>query len=221
LTSPDLWQRYLAEAGGLAWCHPRPTEALASLLSECGEAPSAAPVIGEGCRLGQGVVLGPGVVLGDRVVVGANSVIGAPGFGWSVDEAGEPRRVPQLGGVVIERDVEIGALCTIDAGTLGPTRIGEGSKIDAQVHIGHNVRVGRRVLVAAQSGFAGSVTVDDDVRVGGQVGVADHVHVGARAVLLAKSGVTGDVAPGEVVGGYPAMPRWRWLRGVARMLESR
>jgi UDP-3-O-[3-hydroxymyristoyl] glucosamine N-acyltransferase len=125
------------------------------------------------------------------------------------------RRIPQLGGVVIEADAEIGPLSTVDAGTLGPTRIGRGSKLDAQVHVGHNVVIEAGVLVAAQSGFAGSAHIGPGVKIGGQAGIADHVRVGAGATIAAKSGVIGDIPPGVVVAGFPAVPRVRWLRALA------
>jgi UDP-3-O-[3-hydroxymyristoyl] glucosamine N-acyltransferase len=127
------------------------------------------------------------------------------------------RPVPQLGGVVIEDDVSIGPLCTVDAGTLGPTRVGRAAKLDAHVHVAHNVDVGEGCIVAAQSGFAGSVVLGKGTLVGGQVGIADHVVVGAGARIAAKSGVIGDVPPGAVVAGYPAVPRVRWLRALARL----
>src|SRR5262249_49385363 len=129
------------------------------------------------------------------------------------------RAIPQLGGVVIEPGAVIGPLCTVDAGTLSPTRVGRGAKIDAQCHLGHNVRIGDGTMIAAQSGFAGSVSVGKDALVGGQVGVADHVTIGDDARIAAKSGVIGDVPAGAVVAGYPAVPRARWLRALANMFR--
>jgi len=117
------------------------------------------------------------------------------------------RRIPQLGGVVIEDDVAIGPLTTVDAGTLAPTRVRRGAKIDAHCHVGHNCDIGEGALVAAQSGFAGSVVVGRNVLIGGQVGIADHVRVGDGARIAAKSGVIGDVPAGAVVAGYPAVSR--------------
>jgi UDP-3-O-[3-hydroxymyristoyl] glucosamine N-acyltransferase len=160
------------------------------------------------------------VRIGARVVVGAGAVIGRPGFGWATGPRGEVTRIPQLGGVWIEDDVEIGPLVTIDAGTLAPTVVGRGAKLDAHVHVGHNVAVGPGALVAAQSGFAGSVRIGARVRVGGQAGVADHARVGEGAQIAAKAGVIGDIPAGAIVAGYPAVNRARWLRGVARMLAA-
>ena len=153
--------------------------------------------------------------------VGASSVIGSPGFGWAMGPAGERVRVPQLGGVLIEDDVSIGPLVTIDAGTLGPTIVRRGVKLDAHVHVGHNCEIGEDTVMAAQSGLAGSVKIGRRVLIGGQVGIADHVRVGDDARIAAKSGVIGDVPAGAVVAGYPAIARVRWLRGLARLYRRR
>ncbi len=178
-------------------------------------------VIGAECRIEPNVVIYGQSRLGARVVVGAGAVIGRPGFGWTASPAGEIVRVPQLGGVVIEDDVEIGALATIDAGTLRPTLICRGAKLDAQVHVGHNGIVGAGAIIAAQCGFAGSVEIGAGTLVGGQAGIADHVRVGAGAKIAAKSGVIGDVEAGATVAGYPAVDRARWLRAMARALHER
>lgn len=176
--------------------------------------------VGEYSRIEPNAVLYGGAHLGARVVIGAGSVIGRPGFGFTKSPEGRPVRVPQLGGVVIEDDAEIGALCTVDAGTLGPTRIGRGTKLDAHVHIGHNGHIGEDVFVAAQAGFAGSVTIERGVSVGGQAGIADHIKVGEGAMLSAKAGVIGDIPKGAVFAGYPAVERGLWLRGYARLYRS-
>jgi UDP-3-O-[3-hydroxymyristoyl] glucosamine N-acyltransferase len=182
-------------------------------------------VIMEGVSIGPQSIIEPHAViyprvrLGARVLVGAGAIVGRPGFGWAVGPDASVRRIPQLGGVWVGDDVEIGALATVDAGTLAATILGAGVRIDAHVHVGHNVELGESTMVAAQSGFAGSVKIGAGVRVGGQAGVADHVQVGDGARIAAKAGVIGDVPARDVVAGYPAVGRARWLRGVARMLS--
>lgn len=185
---------------GRRWLHPYAELVLAQLIGSEHVDPPVAPVIYPNVRIGQ------------RVRIGAGSVIGAPGFRFVGDA-----RVAHRAGVVIEDDVEIGALCTIDAGILSPTTIGRGTKLDAQVHVGHGVRIGENCRIAAQVGLAGSVVIEDGVLIGGQAGVADHIRVGRGARIAAKSGVIGDVAPGTVVAGYPAVLRSRWLRGLAKL----
>lgn len=193
------------------WIHPQAALAMAQLLDSA-DAPETPAVIAASARIGAGAHVFPRVVIGERVRIDPGAVIGAPGFGHVAG-----RTIPQLGGVVIEDDVEIGALCTIACGTLGPTVIKRGTKLDAQVHVGHNCTIGEGTLIAAQTGLAGSVTIGKGVLVGGQVGIADHVVVGDGARIAAKSGVIGDIAPGETVGGYPAVARMKWLRGLAAM----
>jgi UDP-3-O-[3-hydroxymyristoyl] glucosamine N-acyltransferase len=186
----------------------------------------AGAVVLSGAKVGAGTSIEPnaviygGVTLGARVVVGAGAVVGRPGFGFTPAPDGRMVRVPQLGGAVIEDDVEIGALCTVDAGTLGPTRLCRGCKLDAHVHVGHNVEIGAGALVAAQAGFAGSAVVGPEVLVGGQAGVTDHARIGRGARIAAKSGVIGDIPPGAVVAGFPAVPRMRWLRAMAATLKG-
>jgi UDP-3-O-[3-hydroxymyristoyl] glucosamine N-acyltransferase len=175
--------------------------------------------IGAGCRIGPNAVLYAGVELGRRVDIGAGAVIGRPGFGFTESPNGEVVRVPHLGGVVIEDDVEVGALCTVDAGVLSATRLGRGVKLDAHVHVAHNVEIGAHTRVAAQSGFAGSVVIEERVAVGGQSGVADHARIGAGARLAAKSGVIGDIPAGLTVAGFPAVARQHWLRAMAALLR--
>jgi UDP-3-O-[3-hydroxymyristoyl] glucosamine N-acyltransferase len=184
---------------------------MAELLDTC-DVDTSPAAIGLGTSLGAHVVVGPRVVIGRNVVIGPSCVIGEPGFGWVTSPTGRVRHVPQLGGVVIEDDVHLGALCTVDAGTLGPTIIRRGAKLDAHVHVGHNTEIGEGCIVAAQTGFAGSVRLGKGVLVGGQAGFADHVTIGDGARVAAKSGVIGDVPAGATVAGYPAVLRARWLR---------
>lgn len=202
------------------WVHPHAAWVLACLLDAC-LAEREPAVIAESAQVGAHVVLYPGVRIGERVRIGDHSVIGRPGFGWAMAPDGTTRRVPQLGGVVIEDDAEIGALCTIDAGTLAPTRVGKRVKIDAQCHVGHNVVIETDTIIAAQSGLAGSVHVGPGVLIGGQVGISDHVTIGAGARIAAKSGVIGDISAGATVAGYPAIARQRWFRGIARAFAKK
>jgi UDP-3-O-[3-hydroxymyristoyl] glucosamine N-acyltransferase len=164
-----------------------------------------------GCRLGENVTVHPNAVLHENTVVGprcsihAGAVIGSQGFGYrNID--GVHRGMPQLGHVELGPDVEVGANTTIDRGTYGATRIGEGTKIDNQVQIAHNCRLGRHNIICSQVGIAGSTTTGDYVVMAGQAGVRDHVHIGDRAVLMAMSGVTNDVPAGVTMLGIPATP---------------
>ncbi len=181
-------------------------------------------VVGDDCRIGPNAVVASGCTLGDRVVLGPGAVIGSSGFGF-VPEGDGVGRIPQVGRVVIEDDVEIGANTTVDRATLGVTRIGKGTKIDNLVQVGHNVSIGKNVLIAAQVGLSGSVKIEDNAVLGGQVGVADHVVIGAGAQVGAKSGVGTHVPPGARVAGYPAVEVGRWLenaflwRRVRRLLR--
>lgn len=167
--------------------------------------------IGEDCVLGDDVtihanaVLYPDVKISNRVLIHASAVLGCDGFGYRFEQ-GRFAKIPHLGSVRIEDDVEIGAGTTIDRGMIGATVIGEGTKIDNQVMIAHNCEIGKHNAFASQVGFAGSITTGDYVRCAGQVGIADHVHVGDRATLGARAGVHRDIPPGEVHIGTPAAP---------------
>ncbi|MEJ7732388.1 MAG: UDP-3-O-(3-hydroxymyristoyl)glucosamine N-acyltransferase [Polyangiaceae bacterium] len=230
-----------AVPSGRRWVHPFASWALARLLEaieaerrrrpgrarvhararvERGAQVLPGAVIGAGTVIRRNAVVHGGVVIGARCVIGEGAVIGRPGFGWAPAPDGSVLRIPQLGGVHLDDEVEVGALCTVDAGTLSPTRLGRAVKLDAHVHVGHNVEIGEGTLVAAQAGFAGSVRVGRGVLIGGQAGLADHVTIGDGARIGAAAGVIGDVAPGATVAGYPAVERGRWLRATARALAA-
>jgi UDP-3-O-[3-hydroxymyristoyl] glucosamine N-acyltransferase len=172
-------------------------------------------VVGEDCRLHSGVQVREGCRLGDRVVVQNGAVIGADGFGFARDAAGRYAKILQRGIVVIEDDVEVGALAAIDRAALGETRVGRGSKIDNLVQIGHSVTIGEDTVLAGQVGIAGSSRIGRGVTLAGQVGVAGHIAVGDGAVATAQTGIPSDVAPGAVVSGYPAIDNRSWLKSSA------
>lgn len=178
-------------------------------------------IAGDDVLLEARVVLHRGVRLGDRVEVHAGCVLGGVGFGWAKDpRTGEYVRFPQQGHLIVEDDVCIGANCTIDRGALDDTRIGAGTKIDNLVHIAHSCRIGRRVVIAAQTGIAGSSVVGDDAVIAGQVGIADHVEIGDGVVLGAKCGVPSNKVlrgPGQVFWGIPARPIQQYLRELAQL----
>ena len=181
--------------------------------------------IGRGSRLAEGVHIGRNVRIGDATVINANCVIydnvvigsdcvihagvviAAPGFGYVRDEAGEYHQFPQIGSVVIEDRVEIGANTCIDRGALGQTRIGEGTKIDNLVQVGHNVQIGRNVVIAAQTGISGSTVIEDDCVIGGQVGFGDHARVLSGAVIGSQAGILpGKIVRPGVWWGTPIQP---------------
>lgn len=165
----------------------------------------ARAVLGEGVRLHPRVVVRDGVRVGNRVVVHPGAVLGADGFGYAFDGRAH-RKIPQVGGLRIEDDVEIGANATIDRATLGETVIRRGTKIDNLVHVGHNCDVGEDVILVAQVGISGSCRIGSRAVLAGQVGVADHVTIGEGSILTAQSGVPGDVPAGEVWSGTPSRP---------------
>jgi len=163
--------------------------------------------VGRDCHLYPRVVLYPGVTVGERSILHAGVVIGSDGFGY-VSDGPRARKFPQVGSVVIESDVEIGANSTVDRGALGETRIGSGTKLDNLVQIGHNVRIGRNCLIAAQTGIGGSSVIGDGVTLAGQVGIADHARIEDGAIVGAKAGVPSHkvVHRGVVYWGIPARP---------------
>jgi len=205
--------------------------------TELGESLSVGPyvVIGRRCHIGNGTVIMPGVVMGDDVRVGENciiharvclrekivlgnrviihdgTVVGSDGFGF-VPEEGKYHKIPQVGTVVIEDDVEIGANTTIDRATLGETRIKKGAKLDNLIQVAHNCTIGEDTVIAGQAGLSGSTHLGRGVRVGGQAGFAGHLSVGDGAAVGAQSGVNKSVPQGMLVFGYPAKPHMEEFR---------
>ena len=171
--------------------------------------------IGEDCVLHSGVQVRDRCRLGRRVVVQNGSVIGGDGFGFARGADGRYEKIPQVGIVVVEDDVEIGALVAIDRAALGETRIGRGAKIDNLVQIGHSVTIGEDTVLAGQVGVAGSTRIGRGVTLAGQVGVAGHLTIGDGVVATAQSGIPSSVAAGAIVSGYPAVDNRSWLKASA------
>lgn len=191
--------------------------------------------IGDNVTLGAGVLISPGAYIGDEVSIGDNSyiypnvtirekvilgsnvivhagtVIGSDGFGY-VLEKGAHYKIPQVGGVIIEDDVEIGANVIIDRATVGNTVIGRGTKIDNLVQIAHNVKIGKNCIIVSQVGISGSVEIGDGVILAGKVGIRDHIKIGNGAIVGAGSGVGGDIPEKQIYSGSPAIPHKMWLR---------
>jgi UDP-3-O-[3-hydroxymyristoyl] glucosamine N-acyltransferase len=175
-------------------------------------------IIGDDTVLYSNVSIREGVSLGCRVIIHSGTVIGSDGFGF-VTDGGRHHKIPQVGGVIIEDDVEIGANCTIDRATLGNTVIKKGTKLDNMVHIAHNVTIGEHCLLAGQSGVAGSSTIGKYVVVGGKVAISDHLTIGDRVMIAGGSGVARDIPSGQVVAGYPAIPIREWLKAQALLAK--
>ncbi len=173
--------------------------------------------IGEGAVIGDNTFLYPNVTvrekvrIGDNVIVHSGTVIGADGFGY-VYEHGRHYKIPQVGSVIIEDDVEVGANVCIDRGTVGDTLIGSGTRIDNLVQIAHNVKIGKNCIIVAQAGISGSVEIGDGVILAGQVGVKDHVRIGNGAIIGAQSGVGNNIPEHGVYSGSPAIPHKTWIR---------
>jgi UDP-3-O-[3-hydroxymyristoyl] glucosamine N-acyltransferase len=187
--------------------------------------------IGEGTTIGANTVIGPYVrigrhchiapnvtilhaLIGNEVIIHSGTAIGQDGFGFAIGREGHAK-VPQIGRVIIQDKVELGAQVTIDRGGVRDTMIGEGSKIDNMVHVAHNVVIGRHCLIAAQTGIAGSSEIGDFVIIGGQVGFNGHIKIGSGTQIAGGSSVIGDLPPGSKVAGYPARPIKQFFREVA------
>jgi UDP-3-O-[3-hydroxymyristoyl] glucosamine N-acyltransferase len=187
-------------------------------------------VLGENTKIGPGCVIGDGVVIGENcliypnvtvyhgcrvgngVVIHAGVVLGSDGFGFAPKADGTYEKIPQLGNVVVEDDVEIGANCTIDRATMGHTVVGKGSKLDNHVHIAHNVVIGHDTVIAAQTGISGSTKVGNNVVIAGQVGIVGHIEIADKTVLMAKTGVAKSTEPGKTYWGTPAKEHLRALK---------
>ncbi len=171
-------------------------------------------IIGADSEIHPQVYVGARVQIGDRVAIHAGAAIGPDGFGFLQTEQGH-RKIPQIGTVIIEDDVEVGANATVDRATVSVTRIGAGTKIDDQVHVAHNCVIGRNCLLCGLVGIAGSTTVGDNVVMGGQAGVNDHVEIADDIVLAAQAGVFGNLEEPGIYSGYPARPHGEQLRLMA------
>ncbi len=170
--------------------------------------------IGDDCVLYPRVTVAAGCAIGHRAIIHSGSVIGSDGFGY-VEHEGRHHKIPQLGTVVIEDDVELGANVTVDRATFGRTVVGRGTKVDNLVQIAHNVTIGEHSILVAQVGIAGSTRLGAHVIVGGQAGLADHIEIGDRVMIAAQSGVSRSLPAGQIVSGSPAMPHDVSLRTVA------
>jgi len=239
----ELAARLLAPGASVAPGRHPEAHVDASAKVDPSSAVGAGAVVGAGAIVGPrtiveaGAVLYPGVELGadcviharavlrertrvgDRVLVGAGAVLGSEGFGFVTDEQGERVRTPQLGRVVVEDDVEIGANATVDRGALGETRLRRGAKIDNLVQIAHNCDVGEDAIVVAQAGLSGSTRIGAGALVMAQAGTTDHVEVGAGAFVGARAGVHKDVPPGAQVYGSPQQDRGAWHRTMAAFVR--
>ncbi|MGC8928359.1 MAG: UDP-3-O-(3-hydroxymyristoyl)glucosamine N-acyltransferase [Myxococcota bacterium] len=178
--------------------------------------------IGDNCIVYPNVVVRERCVIGNDVIIHSGAIIGADGFGFIAGKDGY-RKVRQIGGVIIEDDVEIGANCTIDRATVGDTIIRKGTKLDNLIQIGHNVEIGEHSIIAGQSGVAGSTRIGNWVQIGGQAGIAGHLTIGDRVRIGGKSGVISDVQSEKEIAGYPAVERWEWLKmyGILKNMLSK
>jgi UDP-3-O-[3-hydroxymyristoyl] glucosamine N-acyltransferase len=173
-------------------------------------------LLGSDCELGANVVLQYGVQIGNRVLIHPGSVIGADGFGFAVGD-GEIVKIPQVGTVVIDDDVEVGAVCTVDRAALDRTSIGQHTKLDSKVHVGHNVQIGHHTMLSALTGLAGSSEVGNWVLMGGHSGASNQIKIQDRCKVGAMSGVVQETVEGETYMGFPAQPAKDWRKQVVLM----
>ncbi len=185
-------------------------------IVEAGASIGAGARLGKACHVHHQATVLPGAILGARVIVRPGARVGGDGFAFALGDGRADHRV-HTGRCVVGDDVEIGSNATVDRGRVGDTVVGDGTKLDAHVHVAHNVRVGRRCLIMAQVGIAGSSAVGDDALLGGQAGITDHVRVGAGARVGAQAGIIGDIDDGSTVSGYPARNHRSVLRQVAAL----
>ena len=180
-------------------------------------------MVGDDSLVYPNVVVREGCAIGSRVIIHSGTVIGSDGFGY-VQHEGRHVKIPQLGGVIVEDDVELGANVAVDRATFGQTVVKRGTKVDNLVQIAHNVTLGEHTILVAQVGIAGSTSIGHHVMIGGQAGLADHIRVGDSVMIAARSGVNRNVESGEVVGGAPVMPYEVFLKShalIARLPEFR
>ncbi len=214
VVAPDARVDPSASVGALAVIGPRATVGPRTVIHPHAVLYADAKV-GADCTLHAGCVLREEVEIGDRVVLHPGAVLGADGFGYALDETGCPTKVPQVGRVVVEDDVEIGANATIDRATLGETRVRRNAKIDNLVVVSHNCDIGEDVLIAAQSGLAGSTRVGRGAILMGQTASAGHLTIGPASFLGARAALHKDLPPGSRVWGAPALEERRWHKSIA------
>ncbi len=216
--SPDLVLGENSRVGAACSIHPRVTIGRDSIIGDCVTLHPGV-VIGDNCRVGDNTVIFANVSIYDDTQIGARCrihsgvVIGSDGFSFTPDEEGRQFKLLQVGRVVIEDDVEIGANCSVDRAGFGETRIRRGAKFDNLIQIGHNVEIGENTVVAALAGFSGGTTVGRNCIIAGQIGTNQHITVGDGAIITARTGVTKSVEPGKLMGGMmPAMDYQQWRK---------